>query len=459
MTSLSTMTNEEFQEKVFKTTLEDFRSDYISQRQAIHKLKGTAYPEVLKRTSFLDDYNPSVNERVFYVLNDLHEVVKCKYCQHKATFINIKEGYRPICSSKECRSKQLAEAHLGNTVVSSNREFKFIKWQNSIEDISQLNDEVIKKNFNFKKFIPLVTNTVVLEYLNNRCSDSESLEETLDRILKGHAEEKPKCPVCGKPVMWIGRKRALYSKYCSCKCTANDSSVVSKRLETDKKKHGGKIGWVVSNSNPKKIEKRMRSYKEKYGSLNPYDSSILRARCEATSIKHWGYPYPMQNPEFAEKIFKKIIENNEDSWGTSKEEKNWRDKLKEIYPDLIWQYMDEKYRFMNPSTKRRFICDFYIPSKDLFIEYQGFFTHGGHPYNEKSTEDKEELKKLFEKAEEIDVKNAQTSHHRNNYRVCINVWTITDPLKRRIAKNLHINYLEIWPTDSFEEIVNKINSF
>ena len=42
--------------------------------------------------------------------------------------------------------------------------------------------------------------------------------------------------------------------------------------------------------------------------------------------------------------------------------------------DIIRQYIDlQKYPFN---------CDFYIKSKDLFIEYQGHQTHGTKPYDE-----------------------------------------------------------------------------
>lgn len=447
-------------EKKFNSILEKFKSKLISQRQAIYQLKTCRiFQEVIKRTSFLDQYNPSENERIYYILNDLHEIVKCKYCGNKASFINPKDGYRDICSSKECRSKQLSDVQQGSTKISSNRESKFMEWQNSISRISQLNDKEIKKHLVYQKFLPLTTNQIILDYLKNRCPDSESIEETLDRILKGHPEEKPKCPICGKSVPWVGRKRGLYSKYCSPKCASNDLDVMNRRHETDRKNHGGQLSWVLSNSNPEKIEKRKKTYLEKYGSLNPYDVPSVKAKIEATSMKNWGYPYPMQNPEYAEKIFKKIIENHTDGWWTSKEEKRWRDQLKEVYQDLIWQYMDEKRRFVNPSSNRRFICDFYIPSKDLFIEYQGYYTHHFHPFNEKSEEDQEELKRLREDAKRIDERNKEHGWERNIYKSTIDIWTLTDPLKRRIAAVKHLNYLEIWTTDSFEDVVKKIDSF
>ena len=42
-----------------------------------------------------------------------------------------------------------------------------------------------------------------------------------------------------------------------------------------------------------------------------------------------------------------------------------------------------------------FICDFYIKSKDLFIEYQGHQTHGYEPYNKDSVEHEEYLNDMI----------------------------------------------------------------
>ena len=46
----------------------------------------------------------------------------------------------------------------------------------------------------------------------------------------------------------------------------------------------------------------------------------------------------------------------------------------EIYgaDDVKTEYKEERYPYH---------CDVYIPSKDLFIELNLFFTHGGHPYS------------------------------------------------------------------------------
>lgn len=71
----------------------------------------------------------------------------------------------------------------------------FIDAQNKVTEV---NDEVIKSLFRFDKYISMVTNPIITDYLNHRFDDSASMVETVHRIKKG-VYTKPKCPVCGSP--------------------------------------------------------------------------------------------------------------------------------------------------------------------------------------------------------------------------------------------------------------------
>lgn len=77
-----------------------------------------------------------------------------------------------------------------------------------------------------------------------------------------------------------------------------------------------------------------------------------------------------------------------------------------------------------------------MPSLDLFIEIQGNWTHGKHPYDESCQED---LKKkvLWES-------NAKASKY---YANALEVWTKTDVMKRNKAREGHLNYFEYFGND------------
>ena len=126
------------------------------------------------------------------------------------------------------------------------------------------------------------------------------------------------------------------------------------------------------------------------------------------------------------------IKNN--SFGKSKQEDTIYEKIKEVYPDVIRQYKD-KIRYP-------YNCDFYIPEYDLYIEIQGNWTHGGHPYDESSIED---INKL----------NIWKNKKNRYYDIAVKVWSKSDVLKRETARKNNLNYLEIYSIN-FNVIIQKI---
>lgn len=113
---------------------------------------------------------------------------------------------------------------------------------------------------------------------------------------------------------------------------------------------------------------------------------------------------------------------------SSKAENEIKELLIKKFPNLKWQYKSEPYPFA---------CDFYIPDLDLYIEYQGNWTHGGKPFT-KTKEDLEKLNSWLEKA--------KNSHY---YDSAINVWTKRDPMKRKIAKQNNLNWKEFFSKNEF----------
>ena len=253
----------------------------------------------------------------------------------------------------------------------------------------------------------------------------------------------------------------MFTTYCCNQCAGKSPSVIEKKQYSDKLKNNGELGWVISNKNITKIENRKQTLLQKYGTTNVHSVKEIHEKAKQTSIEHYGTPYPMQNPEYAEKHWDTVIKNNPDGHWTSKPEKQLKTFLMSLYPDLKWQYRDELYRYKQPNNNHRFLCDFYIPSKDLFIEYQGYYTHHTHPFDPNNQEDIEYLKTLEEKRKNKDLRNQQQNIRTtyNGWDMYIKTWTVNDPLKRKVAKDNKLNLLEIWPTWSNEKIIKEINKF
>jgi hypothetical protein len=130
------------------------------------------------------------------------------------------------------------------------------------------------------------------------------------------------------------------------------------------------------------------------------------------------------------------------SCGKSKQEDEIYNLLIQKYPDIIRHYKSELYPF---------ICDFYIPELDLYIEYQGYWKHGKEPYIG-SNEQKEIIKLWEERSKEINFKGEL----KEEYSDAIKRWTISDPLKRETAKKNNLNWIEFFNMNEFMNWYNSL---
>ena len=246
-----------------------------------------------------------------------------------------------------------------------------------------------------------------------------------------------------------------------------------------------KYGVEYTGQIPEKIEKTHKTCLEKYGvdsvfkvqkfrnqSLNTcikkYASNeddinsivnigqlkYVKDKMKNTCLEKYGVENPMQTQyyknlissilssnEIQEKIYNTKLLNN--SFNISYQEDVCFDLLKEKYSDCIRQYKSELYPFN---------CDFYIPSLDLYIEYNGSHYHHYHPFNINDDNDLNELNRLKEKAENS---NAHKNGKKSQYDNIIYTWTILDVKKRNIAQQNNLNYIEFWNINEVKEWINK----
>ena len=181
-------------------------------------------------------------------------------------------------------------------------------------------------------------------------------------------------------------------------------------------------------------EKTIKTCLEKYGVDHPMKSDIVKNKVMHTCLLHYGVEHPTQNKKIMLKAFDARIKSIK-GHSFSKKEDEIFNYLITIDNDTKRQYYSELYPFH---------CDFYLPNFEVYIEYQGMWTHGLHPFDKDNKDDIEILNKWEIKAE--------TSKF---YRSAIKNWTITDPLKRQTAKNNNLNYLEIFKNEIFKDKINE----
>lgn len=436
-----------------KELLEKYKNNEISLRSLISTIKNNDafIRQIILLTSFLDEYNPDILERIYYIINDLYVPVKCKYCDNKAKWSGrIKDGYKMTCCSKECESKRMSEQKTGSTVISSNRDNAFIEWQNSI---TKVNDDIIK-TIKYEKYIPLITNPVILTYLTNRFTDSTDNIETYKRIKLG-IEEKPKCPICGKPVTFVGKKNKMFTKYCSNECAGKSDETINKKKQTqlenwgdeccynsDKYKEKLKTQYGVEYTAQRKdvIDKRKQSLIDKFGTTSLYYVPEIQNKIIESYIKKFGYDNPFKSPDVKQKAYEQLKINGK--LGTSKQENEIYNWLIELGYNVERFYRCDKFPYN---------VDFYLIDYDLFVEFQGSQYHHKSAYLG-TKEDKEEIKILQQKnniRKQVTGKDTQ-------YASMINVWTNLDVSKRNYANDHNINFLEIYYCKSKEQLQQQI---
>jgi len=422
----------------FDDLISKYKQETITDRQLITYAKNKYKNDIIKKTQFLDIYeNVDIIERLYYIVNNITEVVKCKYCNNKASWVGrgLKEGYREICSSKECRSKQLTDVHSGSKKISENRDRDFIEWQNTI---TYINDDIVKEHIKYDKFIPLITNPIILNYLNNRFSDSSSIKETLKRIEIG-IEKKPICARegCNNPVVWIGRKRGLFSKYCCDSCRAKSEETHKLMKKTQLERYG-----YESCFNSPEFQKKII---EKYGTPYVSQSPVVREKIRKSYIENHGYENPFLDNEVRTKSFETAKKNS--TLQKSKEEDEVYCIIQSVYTDVIHHYRSSDFPFS---------VDFYIPSLEIYIEYQGSQFHNNRAYLNKP-EDIEEAKELQKKSDQKRIES--NTDKTNQYDGILYTWADLDVRKRNMAQEKKLNYLEIYSYKDKQDILNQIERY
>lgn len=359
-----------------------------------------------------------------------------------------------------------------------------------------IDDKFIKENlfranghlkFNYKKLIETYNLT---DYLMSRFSDSSSVEESLNRIYH-NIEIRPVCALCGNQVKYY--KQNKFSEFCSVKCAMNSNKVkekyknsirekygvdnvwqhpdIKKKIkETNIKKYGvdsylkseegkrrtketciEKYGVDCTGKIPGRLEKVKDSNRKNLGVDWPMQSQDVRNKGKETCLEKYGSEYYVQSDEFKMhfddkewvknaklKEFKSKKEKG--NFNSSKEEKDILEILKQEFDDVNYQYYDERYGY---------VCDYYIKKYDLFIEYNGHWTHGEHTFNRNDKHDNELLEQWKIKAE--------TSKF---YKNAVETWSVRDIKKINNAKQKDLRLAILWTEDFLNnKIIEKIKQY
>lgn len=295
-------------------------------------------------------------------------------------------------------------------------------------------------------------------YKNNKapveiiCPIHGAFKQTPDKHLSGQG-----CPMCAGEklentnIKKYGVKRPLQNKAIYDKMTQTNTNkygvtnvglvpdVCEKRKETLKERYG------VDNVNAVPgVKERIRDTNmQRYGGASPFSSADVRAKARETIMRNYGVSNPMLSDEIVEKLKNSVLakygvpcvfqlstiqrkssrtKRLHNTFNTSNSEDNLYDMLCSVFgkDDVIRQYSSDLYPFS---------CDFYIKSRDMYIELNAHWSHGGHWFDSKN--DNTILCEWSDK-------------HTDYYDNAVNVWSRKDVLKRQTAMKNNLNYIVFW---------------
>lgn len=230
---------------------------------------------------------------------------------------------------------------------------------------------------------------------------------------------------CGNPVHFIDFKKG-YRQYCSKNCpsvieynksTLQNAQIISRRKEsrekavnTTKKKHNGNF-W--SDEQLKRIQENIVKNRKIINEKNK--AKIKECIEEFKSLSGKGISGCSSKVEI------------------------------DFYKYLINTFSFENVDPQHYDNQYPYSCDFFIPGLNLYIEIQGSWTHGKHPFNPDDKKDNEKL-------------NYWKSKDSEYYNNAIYTWTDLDVRKRVCTRDNHLNYLEIF-SNNIEDCITIFENY
>lgn len=181
---------------------------------------------------------------------------------------------------------------------------------------------------------------------------------------------------------------------------------------------------------------RRKTCMERYGVDNPQKDNTIHERnvlsLKETLLYHKDEIVEKRNKTKFERYGKKK-EINKINKGKITDPKTYLYyELKKYFPTIV----------CNPIKTERFpyYCNFYISEIDTFIEYQGYL------YKEPFDENNQEHIKIFNILIKRNRKEKQKAY----------IWRYEEPIKRKIAKQNQLNYIELWTEKETREFIHNI---
>lgn len=415
-----------------------------------------------KRFSFTQDY-----KEIYYLLyHGLNERPKCPVCGKEVPFVKFNIGYRKYCSiecqrsekgkqiKKDCQKQTCLDRYGVSSVLQLEdvkkkaEETSLRKYGCKRPSYSEIVKQHTREN-NLKKYgsVTHMSSSEVKDKIKQTCLERYGVDNVFksDDIKKkveqtcleryGTVNVQQNSDIRKKTEQTCleryGEVSPLLNEEVKEKtsCTLLQKYGVYNAMQSDEVKLKAKqtclkrYGYESYNQTEECKQRYRRTCLERYGVLNSFLLDICKERRNEVLQSKYGVEYAFCNKDIQKRALELSLQS---SSSKSKAEDV-------IYEGLCCIYGKENIIRQYKSSVYPFHCDFYIQSEDLYIEYQGSWTHGNMPYIEGDTACVQQLQLWEEKA-----KNSEY------YKDAIETWTYRDVIKRETAHEYNLNYIELW---------------
>lgn len=164
------------------------------------------------------------------------------------------------------------------------------------------------------------------------------------------------------------------------------------------------------------------------------DAHAIFDKTKATWLDKYGVDNVMKNDDVRNRHLESVcsIAVNEKRVATKRLNGSFNTSLFEyrLQKILVGLFGEQDVKRNYSSEQYPFMCDFYIPSRDLYIELNAHWSHGGHWYTD---EDKNLVLDWMSKSK--------------FYKNAAEIFSVRDVKKRDTAKQHELNYVVFWHAD------------
>lgn len=226
------------------------------------------------------------------------------------------------------------------------------------------------------------------------------------------------------------RERALHGYH--RRCLTEEEKIVAneRRIATSQARYG-----VDHPSQRESFKQSVSQYM-----CDPENQRRIRAKTVSTNQERYGVAYFTQLPEHRREQSRRMSDPSHQRRILSAKRENGTlatSSSEDTLYELLVEYADHRgmtvVRQHRDEKRYPFAADFYIPERDLFIELNGSWSHGGHWYEADRSMDQRTVQTWFKKGKKS-----------KYYCVALETWTKRDVRKREAARKAQLNYVTLW---------------